>query len=323
VNTLSLHRPSRWPHLLVESGPSIAGIEVGDMLPVDVGQVVYLWAHKWSPFPSMAPSPVSRPALQVRVVDRPFVNSPAWRIVDEPPRVERSETAMVSDSWFVDEPSITSVRGPRGVPVHASKWGLRFVLDGPPLATVRTFGDYVACRPRLVGTVEEGTIARSEWIVASHRARNVLLVDQTFDGALTWRTEPRVAGVHVSLVRYAVPHEHKVLDKEIAAGVVAQMKPTQGETLVGFDGVARPVFPPRGGSSDAREHAFLAMTRETNSGSDANDMNDANALEATRRELAQTPPATIEQIAAVMRSLFPEQAAREAAIVEECAVLAG
>jgi hypothetical protein len=313
----AMHRPSRWPHLVIEAGPSIAGVEVGDMLPIDVGAIVSLLLHRWSPFPAMQPSPVSRPALYVRAAGRADHNGPAWRVLEHPVRVERTETAMVPESWQVDEPSVTSVRGPRGVPAHISKWGVRFVVDGPPLGTVRTFGEHVACRPRLLGTVEEGTLARSEWLVAKGGAREVLLVDQTFDGALTWRTVPRQAGVNIEQLRRAVPHEPKVIDKEIAAGIVAQMGATQGATLLGWDGVARPIAPPRGAIQDARVHAFLLMTRDS-----PYDLDD-DLVEPAAAELATIRPASVHEIAAVMRSLFPEAAAREAAIVEECAVLAG
>jgi hypothetical protein len=150
-----------------------------------------------------------------------------------------------------------------------------------------------------------------------------LLVDQTFDGTLTWRTEPRRPGVRLASIRHAIPHatphdtthEPKHVDKEIAAGIVAQLGPTQDEAIVGFDGIARVVVPERARRA-GRVHAYLALTHGT-------DDVDDDVIERARAELATIQPAPVEQIAAVMRSLFPEQAAREAAIVEECAVLAG
>lgn len=320
----SLHRPSRWPHLFLEAGPSIAGVEVGDMLPIEVGKVVYLWSSRWSPFLAMSPPAVSRPALQVHVTDTPLHNGPAFRVLEHPARVERTETALIHESWQIDEPSITSVRGPRGVPAHVSKWGLRFVLDGPPLATVRKFGEHVVCRPQLRGTAEDGTVARSEWIVARNGAREVLLVDQTFDGALTWRTEPRRPGVAIAHIARAVPHavhashephEHKGVDREIAAGIVAQLGETQDQGIVGFDGIVRVAVSDRAARA-GRILAYAALTRGTT-------QLDDRAIEAMRAELATIAPASVEQIAAMMRSFFPEAAARDAAIVEECAVLAG
>lgn len=344
----SLHRPSRWPHLLFEAGPSIAGVEVGDMLPVDVGQYVYLWRHRWSPFPAMTPAAVSRPAVQVRVTDRAdVVEGRTYRVLEDPPRVERNDAALSGGVWLVEEPTRTGARSSaEGVIVSVSKWRFRFVLDGPPLATVRRFGPHVACRPRLVGTTRGGTHARSEWLVANGGARETLVVEQAFDGALAWQTHPRIAGVDIAMLRAALSGESRALDREIAAGIVAQLDATPGSTIVGFDGVVR-VAPRSSTNTYGTPHAQGAQDAQGAQGAqealdaldapdrqDARDghirvaayrlltANDALDDDTVARELAAVQPATTQEIAAVMRSLFSAQAAREAALVEECAVLA-
>lgn len=313
---------TRWPHLLLETGPPIAGVEPGDMLPVNMGDILYLWPHEWRPFP-LTPgqrSPVSRPAIEMRTSERADMSIPAWRIADDPPRVEHSETAARADSWIVEEPSQTG-SGTMGVPLTMSKWGFRVALDGPALGTVRRFGEHIACRPRLAGTTRDGTHAASEWLVAQGGARNLLVVEQSFDGAMTWATTPRPMGVHVSLLRRAIPHgpheESPFLDKELAAGIAMQLHDRREfpRAHVGFDGLVRTYGAPHGGER-IRLRTFLKLTHGPYDLDD--DIEDAALI-----ELASIKPAPIEAIAALMRSLFPVAAAREAALVEECAVLAG
>ena len=186
-------------------------------------------------------------------------------------------------------------------------------MDGPPLATTKTFGPHTAVHPRAVGATY-GQGAFSEWLLPAHGARDVLLVHEAPDGTITWHTERRRIGVAVASLRaYAIDD----IDREVAAGIVAQMVDTQPLTYVGFDGVARAIDGARSTYREpARAHLFSLLTRGSA----------PETSEGRRRvadELAQTRPATAHEIANVVRAVCADAYAREAALVEECGVLAG
>lgn len=350
----NVNAPRRWPHILIEAGPSIAGLEVGDMLPFSAGSVVNFWASGWSPFTNMQRGPVSRPALTVRVASEVSGDGRAYRFVDDPPRVFRNDAPLRGSSSSGSNSSNAGIGGnssngsngnngnnsssnaavsggwieePSDLVVNVSKWRLRFVLDGPPLATVRRFGPYVACRPSLVGAALNATVARSEWLIANDGARQTLVVDQAFDGGITWRASPRASGKSLDEVRTSIAHAHahaldhdttpKLIDKELAAGIVAQISDTQrAALLLGYDGVVRSLEPLGERSSGVRARVYRTLTR-------GESMEWQHSDDEMAAELRATTPASVEQLRAMMHGLFADAAAREAAIVEECAVLAG
>jgi hypothetical protein len=197
--------------------------------------------------------------------------------------------------------------------VAQTPWRLRIVPDGAPLATVKTFGPHTAVHARVLG-MSYGQGAYSEWILPAHGARDVLIVHDAPDGTITWQTQRRRLGVAIDALRTFASSD---IDREVAAGIVAQLVDNQPLTYIGFDGIARAVDGIRSEYRQGRRHeVYSVLTRGSTSPSAVVQRDVANELAATR---AATP----HEIALVVRSICADAYARELALVEECGVLAG
>jgi hypothetical protein len=288
---------TRWPHVRIEAGPAIAGLEPGDAIAVVPDEWIFLRSFYWSD---------DRFALAVECTSFGHTTGDAWRVRSDPPRLEHVDYKGNFGSGARWEPAPTDI-------VVKEPWTLRIVLDGPPLATMKTFGPHRAVYPRLVNSTY-GQGAFSEWLLPEDGARNALIVTESLKGEVTWRVEPRRIGVPVGMLREAAVDD---IDPEIAAGIVAQMEDTQPMTYVGFDGVVRAIESTRSSYREAfLAHLFAYLT------TGVRDLS-GDAARATASRLASTRPATQQEIANVVRALCADAWAREQAIVEECGVLAG
>lgn len=306
--------PRNWPHLLVEDGPAIAGIAPGDAIAIVPGARVFVRAIPWLD---------DRPGLFVFNSLHEVTTANAWR-VDVDGRVQywdyESDGSNVEWRDVPASVSTSSSTSPAGVAVTVGPWRLRFVSDGPVLASTKRFGSLTAAHCHHV-SAQPADVARSEWILPEDGARNVVVVeDGGAPGDLRWFIEPRRAGVELTQLA-AAAHESGGIEgigKELAAGIVAQW--VEGETLsiIGFDGR---VILQKGARSVVDLPAvevYGLLTRPAG----RRHRQKPPAASKLQAELASVRPAEPDEIAAAVRALCPEAWAREQALVEECGVFA-
>jgi hypothetical protein len=294
--------PRMWPHVVIEDGPHIAGLAPGDRVAFAPDDWLFLRSFYWTDNDNGG----ERRALAIESTPFGHTNGDAWRVKSDAARIEHIDYAGRFGSGAQWQPATSDV-------IVKEPWTLRIVMDGPPLATVKTFGPHTAVHARTVGATY-GQGAFSEWLLPADGARDVLVVTEATDGALTWQSERRRIGVAVAMLR---AHAIDDIDREVAAGIVAQMVDTQPLTYVGFDGVARAIDGARSSYREpTRAHIYAHLTRGSVPAQP----------EGQRRlaeELAATRPAARDEIAHVVRALCADAYARERALVEECGVLAG
>lgn len=302
---MSAHRPRNWPHLLVEDGPAIAGIAPGDRIALVPRARTYVDSVPWD---------AGRQALFVWTSSYDVRAGKAWRVdtdgtlhhIDHDAEGSAAPWRSVPDSGHVLQ------RGP---------WRLRFVGDGPPLATVKRFGEHVAVHAHHAHAFAAER-ARSEWILPADDARNILVVEEGHDSALSWFSEPRRIGVELEALRLAAAADgradgraEKGLDREVAAGIVAQLTPG-ASSIVGFDGVVRAIDGSRSTLDAPALDVYALLTRSRAA------PRTAPARAKLAKELAAARVASPVEIAHVVVALCPDAWAREQALVEECGVLA-
>jgi hypothetical protein len=110
-------------------------------------------------------------------------------------------------------------------------------------------------------------------------------------------------------------HGDQGLDREVAAGIVAQLVPG-ASSIVGFDGVVRTIHGSRSTLDAPALDVYALLTRSRAPRSTA------AARAKLEKELAATRAATPAEIAHVIIALCPDAWAREQALVEECGVIA-
>lgn len=293
----SANAPRLWPHVVFEDGPPIAGLVPGDCIAFAPDDWLFVSAFYWND---------ERSALTVESTPFGHTNGDAWRVKNDPSRLEHIDYGGRFGSGAHWAPAASDV-------VIKEPWSVRIVMDGPPLATIKTFGPHTAVHARALGA-NYGQGAFSEWIVPAHGARDILIVNESLDGVITWHTQPRRLGVAVGALRFTAIDD---IDPEVAAGIIAQMVDTQPLTYVGFDGVARAIDGARSPYREpTRVHLFALLTRGATP-------NNAEAERRVADELARTQAATPHEIAPVIRALCADAYAREVALVEECGVLVG
>ena len=120
---------------------------------------------------------------------------------------------------------------------------MRFVLDGPPLASVKRFGAHVAAHCTEVGrfTADDDGSIYSAWVLPANGATQQLHVIEHPSGEVVHRVLPRPIGVRVRAAQRLAPDA--VLDREIAAGIAMQVRDDDcaQRAFVGWDGVLRVV----------------------------------------------------------------------------------
>lgn len=297
TSTSSSTSPRLWPHVLIEDGPPIAGLAPGDCVAFAPDDWLFLQSFYWDD---------DKNALGIESTRFGHTNGEAWRVHGDGPRIEHIDYGGRFGSGARWQPAASDV-------VVRAPWTLRIVMDGPPLATVKRFGEHTAVHARLVGATY-GQGAFSEWLLPAHGARDILIVNEAADGVVTWQTQPRRLGVAVGTLRAFAAED---IDREVAAGIVAQMVENQPLTYIGFDGVARAIDGARSTYREGRRvDVYALLTRGAT----------PTSSEAQRRfadELAATRPATRDEIGNVVRALCADAYAREVALVEECGVFAG
>ncbi len=312
--------PSLWPHIVIEHGPAIAGLEPGDAIAFAPTQLLTCNVRAWG----------RRFELHVSAREdhgddgEEERRSWARRVMPEPARLELRLTTHAD--WSPVEPAQHVI--------DLAPWRVRVVLDGPPLASVKRFGPHLAARCTGIATAsryqgerdgepEERSIF-STWILPAHGAARSLLVIERPSGEILHVVRPRTSGVPVfggGLFTDGIAAMSRELgriggagfDPEIAAGIAMQAEDDQsGVAYVGWDGVLRHLDDDRAQPYDygcrARIFAWLLRLRD---------------LEVAKATLATTRAASIAEVSAVVSALDPERSARDAAIVEECGVLAG
>jgi hypothetical protein len=209
---------------------------------------------------------------------------------------------------------------------HPIAWRLCFLEDGPAVTTVRRFGPHLCVNPFVTWCSND--VASSTWtLVRSDGTLSALDVSEDLAAtraradvrapldvtAFSFRERPRPTPAELSWK----PAAMRTLDPEIAKGIAVQMRDTLGPSWVGFDGVVRHLLPdfPMGAASRHRASDFQELTRGTFPKSDAERREAKAEYDATRA-------ATIDEVGAVMRALFPLDWAREQQLAEECGVLA-
>lgn len=313
-------RPTIWPHLVVEDGPPIAGLEPGDAIAFAPERIVMCGLYKWG----------ARFELAVRVEDDHDDGDEerrtiARRVISDPLRLEIRHTTLADWSAVAPEQHVIGM-GP---------WRLRFVLDGPPLATVKRFGPHLAAHCRAIGGANRYHGERTgmpgeqsiytEWLLPANGAARSLLVIERPSGEVLHRVRPRMSGVGLFGLETLLYGDRLAalkpvveviggprLDPELAAGIAMQADDDQsGVAYVGYDGVLRHVDDERGASQfGCRARIYARLMRLAD-------------LETAKAQLATTRAATVEEVGAFISALDPERAARDAALVEECGVLAG
>ncbi len=297
------HRPRNWPHLLVEDGPAIAGLAPGDTIALVPRARTYVDAVPWVD--------AGRRALFVWTSTSDVHAGKAWRIDSDGALQHVDHDAEGSGAPWRAVPD-------EGYVVQRGPWRLRFVGDGPPLATVKRFGDHVAVHAHHAHAFAGGR-ARSEWILPADGARNILVVEESHDGgALSWFSEPRRIGVELEALRIAASVDGRAergLDREVAAGIVAQLTPG-ASSIVGFDGVVRAIEGSRSTLDAPALEVYALLTRSRAA------PRTAPARAQLQKELTAARVAAPAEIAQVVVALCPHAWAREEALVEECGVLA-
>jgi hypothetical protein len=291
-------RPTIWPQVVIDDGPPIAGIEPGDAIAFAPGKQVFCAAHPLG----------ERVALRIWSHETELVTLASHRVMSEPLRVERRASAQ--RTWTIlDEPQRTIAVGP---------WRLRFVVDGAPLATSKRIGSHLVAHCTGLGTTQrlhgersltpEGELLFSQWVIPSGGATRSLFVIERAPGDLVHVVRPRASGIDLfEMERLA----GGALDAEIAAGIAMQADDDHsGIAAVGWDGVLRHLDDTRARFRyGCRARIFAQLTRT----------DPARAKEDLERMRA----ASIAEVSGFVRALDPESAARDAALVEECGVLAG
>jgi hypothetical protein len=302
-------RPRNWPHLLIEDGPSIAGLSPGDAIALVPRARTYVDAVPWD---------AGRYALFVWTSSYDVHAGKAWRVdADGTLQHVDHDAEGVDAPWrLADAAQAVMQRGP---------WRLRFVGDGPPLATSKRFAEHLAVHAHHAHAFA-GERARSEWILPADDARNILVVEEGHDGALSWFSEPRRIGVELEALRLAAAADGRArsasalgergLDREVAAGIVAQLTPG-ASSIVGFDGVVRAIDGSRSTLDAPPLDVYALLTRGRAA------PRSASARSKLEKELTSTRAASPHDIAQVVVALCPDAWAREQALVEECGILGG
>lgn len=284
-----------WPHILVEDGPPVAGLVAGDMIAMPADEWMYVGLRDGS--------------LDIEHAQHHGPARNAWRVSSETMRLERGmywqKTQQVNhDELHVcEEDEHVLVVG---------RWRLRFVLDGPPLATRKLLADRLVCLPHRLGATRGGG-PFCEWLLPDRGARDILVVTDVTDVAgstgttRTYKSEPRRSGVTLLALERASGGVG--IDASVAAGIVKQMTSTQPLSYVGFDGVVRAVDGTRTSYRERSPAEAFARLRN------------ADGVAAVV-ELGRAVPASTEHIGVVVRALCPAAWTREQALVEECGVLA-
>jgi hypothetical protein len=221
-----------------------------------------------------------------------------WRPATIAPIGAQAEAARVRGS------DVVSVRGRR----------FRIVVDGPALATVKQFAPNVraahATSLRGWSAGDAGTV--STWLQVSRRMRTLVEVEHRDGGPPRVRVHARAVGVTLDEL-YLMAEAHP-FERDVAAGIAARLRDGEPNVAVSFDGeVNSPSKKAEGGLLRAEVYAKLVYGRHPAH----------NEIGAISLELDATPVASNEQLRAIVRGLFPQECAREEALVEECKVLAG
>jgi hypothetical protein len=285
-----------WPQIVLEDGPPLAGLDVGDRIafPPDRALVFY-----------------EQPLLITTVGPRERATGEHWCVNSATRSVEYKPAA---GGWGPAraQPEGAHVRGSDVVSVRGRRF--RILVDGPALATVKEVAPNVraahATSLRCWSAGDAGTV--STWLQVSRRMRTLVEVEQRERGAPRVRVHTRAVGV--SLDELYVLAEAHPFEREVAAGIATRVRDGEPNVAVSFDGeVNSPSAKAEGGPLRAEVYAKLAYARQP-----AHD-----EIGALTRELDATAPASSEQLRAIVRGLFPQECAREEALVEECKVLAG
>lgn len=320
----ALKTPTAWPHVVIERGPPSAGVQAGDAIAFAPRELVTCQAHRWG----------SRACLSVGAAhddDGAHVDpdeDKRWichRVLTEPLRLEMRRTTH--GDWFVDDAK----------PFAVGPWTLRFVLDGAPLATVKRFGPHLAAHCTAVGrasrlhgeheSLDERFSVYSEWLLPANGAARSLLVIERASGEVVYRLRPRRTGLDLSRIEALTmgvslsaallssdldPVGGARVAPEVAAGIAMQADDDQsGVAFVGWDGVLRHVDDVRGPFQyGCRARIFARLMR-------------LKDLDVAKAQLAATRAVSVADVGAFVRALDPDAAARDAALVEECGVLAG
>lgn len=285
---------SIWPQLLLEDGPPIAGIEVGDAIAIPPDRPIN--AYESANLLLIAPMPY----LELR----PEAKLAGWRVDSASGRVERKE---VDTAWAPAASPTLVLRGRR----------FRFVVDGPALATVKEFpGKVRVAHARSILSFRADDQREQEaisiWLQVSRRMRNDVLVEERPGSGLRTLVRRRAIGIPVEVL-FEVAERHP-FEREVAAAIAGGLRDGEPNAAVSFDGdVNSPSDTADGGLSRADTFARLAYGRRIA----------PSELIAMNRELEGTPRATRERLRDLIRGLFPAEHARETELVEQCRVLAG
>lgn len=295
---------SRWPRILMETGTSQAGIHAGDAFSLEPDH----WLFVSAPY-----SHRNTPVLSLHAAINGLTNGIAYRYSSVDERFDELSYAGGMQHWV---PMTTSGLKLGDLGKHGVAWTLRFIDDGPAVTTVRRFGAHLCVNPR--ATWYDAPRATSKWtLVRPDGTLGELEVSSSLephvlagDPPLWFRECPRTVGPSLFV---SMPPVMRTLDREIAKGITAQMVDKQPPSWVDFDGVVHH-HEANGSAHGFIPSLFWELTRGKRT------TTDEERIEA-QTEFDATPAASREEVAAVIRALFPNEWRREQQLTEECGPL--
>jgi hypothetical protein len=202
---------SRWPRIVMETGPSYAGVHAGDAVP---------FPPDWWLFIS-TPIRSDGLVLSLFTIANGSTNGPSWRYSASDARFQKLSYDGGRQHWVPFDEATLKFGDEKH---YGAEWVFRFVDDGPAVTTVRRFGPHLCVNPRALG--HEGYAApevthTSTWtLVRPDGSLGDLVVTEQRDEprAITWEERPRFVGPSLSFV----PRNMRQLDRDLAKGIVAR-----------------------------------------------------------------------------------------------------